>query len=69
MDEPIISREAIRAKARRAFTAGAGRDDHGMNPGAAAIAEWQGEWDRQYADWTQRSRVGGNASHCAAVAA
>jgi hypothetical protein len=60
MDEPIISREAIRAKARRDFQRGAGRDEHGMNPGAAAIAEWQGEWDRQYAEWTQRSRVRGN---------
>jgi hypothetical protein len=60
MDEPIISREAIRAKARRAFARGAGRDEHGMNPGAAAIAEWQGEWGRQYAAWAKRSRVRGN---------
>lgn len=61
MDLPIISREAIRAKARTAFAAGVGRDEHGMNLGAAAIADWQAEWDKQYALWTQRrSRAGGN---------
>lgn len=66
MDEPIISREAIRAKARADFARGAGRDEHGMNPGAAAIAEWQDEWQRQYAAWSKRSRVHGNQSREAA---
>lgn len=51
MSDPIISRDHIRAKARAAFAAGKGRDDHGMNPGAAAIADWQDAWDRAYADW------------------
>lgn len=60
MDLPIISRETIRARARRAFTAGLGRDEHNMNWHAAAVVVWQGEWDRQYAVWTQRSRATGN---------
>jgi hypothetical protein len=60
MDEPIISRETIRAKARRAFNAGAGRDDHGFNWHCKdAIETWQGEWAKQYAEWT-RSRASGN---------
>jgi hypothetical protein len=46
MDQPIISRDAIRAKARRAFKRGAGREDHGMNEGSPAIADWQDEWDQ-----------------------
>lgn len=41
----------MRTKGRAAFAAGKGRDDHGMNPGSAAIAEWQDGWDRAYADW------------------
>lgn len=35
----------IKAKARAAFARGAGRDDHGFNLGAPAIADWQREWD------------------------
>jgi hypothetical protein len=51
MNDPIISRDTIRAKARRAFARGAGRDDHGFNwHSRDAIATWQGEWDRQYAE-------------------
>jgi hypothetical protein len=46
MDAPIISIAMIQAKARSAFVRGVGRDDHGFNPGAPAIAEWQAEWDR-----------------------
>jgi hypothetical protein len=46
MDQPIISREMITAKARSAHARGAGRDDHGFNLGAPAIETWQAEWDR-----------------------
>jgi hypothetical protein len=45
MDQ-IISRDMIRAKACSAFVRGLGRDDHGFNPGAPAIEDWQDEWDR-----------------------
>jgi hypothetical protein len=45
MDEPIISKDAIRARGRAARAAGKSRNDHNMNPGAAAIAEWQAGWD------------------------
>jgi hypothetical protein len=46
MDQAIISRDHIRATARRAFAAGKGRDDHGFNwHSRDAIATWQGEWD------------------------
>lgn len=47
MDEPMISRDAIRAKARSAHARGVGRDGHGFNWGAVgAIEVWQEEWDR-----------------------
>jgi hypothetical protein len=46
MDQPVISRDAIRAKARAAHKRGAGRDDHHMNEGSPAIADWQDEWDQ-----------------------
>lgn len=51
MNEPIISREQIRERARCAFAAGKSRDEHDMNPGSAAIADWEAGWDRAYADW------------------
>ncbi|MCG2586520.1 hypothetical protein [Massilia sp. TS11] len=44
--DPIISKDRIREKARVAFQAGLGRDDHHMNPGSPAIETWQEEWDR-----------------------
>jgi hypothetical protein len=56
MDDTIVSRDHIREKARRAFVGGKGRDEHGMNPGALAIKDWQDEWDRQYALWAKRPR-------------
>lgn len=59
MDE-IISRDTIRARARGAFEAGKGRDEHGFNWHSAAVEVWQAEWDKQYAAWAQRSRVCGN---------
>lgn len=46
MSEAIISRERLHTKGAAAFTAGKGRNDHNMNPGSAAIAEWQAGWDR-----------------------
>lgn len=46
MNESIISRETIRARARRAFFAGQPRDSHCMNPGAAALVDWLAEYDR-----------------------
>jgi hypothetical protein len=53
MDDPIISRDLIREKARRAFARGAGRDEHGFNwHSKDAIETWQHEWDRQNAEWT-----------------
>lgn len=51
MDNSIISRDHIRAKARSAFEAGKGRNEHGFNWHAPAIEVWQDEWDRAYADW------------------
>lgn len=46
MDEPIIARDIIRAKARRAFNAGRSRDSHAMKPGAPALIDWLAEYDR-----------------------
>lgn len=46
MDDPIISRDMIRARARKAFAQGRGRDEHGMNPGSPAVVDWQDEHDR-----------------------
>jgi hypothetical protein len=46
MNDQIISREQIRARARRAFEAGHSRDDDNMNLGAAALADWLAEYDR-----------------------
>lgn len=45
MDASIVSIEAIRAKAQFAFRHGRGRDDHGFNWHAPAIAAWQQAWD------------------------
>lgn len=46
MTDHIISRETIRARARAAFEAGAGRDDHNMNWHAPALRTWLHEYDR-----------------------
>lgn len=45
-DGPVISRAAIRGKARRDFDAGKKRDEHGFNPGSDAIFDWLEEFDR-----------------------
>ena len=46
VDGPIISRAMIRESARAAFFARRSRDQHNMNPSAAAIPVWQAEHDR-----------------------
>lgn len=46
MTDQIVSREHMRATGSAAFAAGKGRDDHNMNPGSAAITEWQAGWDQ-----------------------
>lgn len=51
MTDQIVSRDYMRAKGRAAFEAGKRRDEHHMNPGTAAIADWQDGWDRAYAAW------------------
>jgi len=48
MTDQIISRDLIREKGAAAFNAGRGRDEHNMNPGAAAIEEWQSGWDEAH---------------------
>lgn len=50
MTDQIISRAQIRARGQDAFAAGLGREDHHMNPGAAAIEEWQAGWDEAQAE-------------------
>ncbi|GAB3416769.1 hypothetical protein GCM10027318_34090 [Massilia agilis] len=51
MDEPMISRDTIRARARDAFARGADRDQHGFESHQyGAITEWQAEWDRCQAE-------------------
>jgi hypothetical protein len=48
MDEQlIITREAMRARGRKARAAGKGRDDHEMNWHAEGIKEWQAGWDAE----------------------
>jgi hypothetical protein len=50
MDEAIIPRETIRQRGAWAFDQGRSIDDHGMNPGAPAIEDWQdGYRERQAA--------------------
>lgn len=44
--DTIISPDMIRARARHGHAQGKRRTEHGMNPGAAAIADWQDEWDQ-----------------------
>ena len=41
MDLPVISRETIRQRGADAFDRGLSINDHGMNPWAAAVADWQ----------------------------
>lgn len=59
MDHSITSRATIRAKARRAFAAGKGRDEHGMSAGSAAVETWQDEWGL----CMQEARTAAKAAH------
>jgi len=53
----IVSRDSIRAKARSAFLAGKSRDDHGMNPGSAALHDWLTEYDLMALNKSSRTRL------------
>ena len=46
MDETIaiITHEIMRKRGADAFDRGLSLDDHGMNSGAAAIADWKSGW-------------------------
>jgi hypothetical protein len=46
LTDQIVSRDTIRARARRAFEAGRSRDDHCMNWHAPALVDWLAEYDR-----------------------
>ncbi len=54
--DAIVSRDTIRARARKAFDSGAARDSHDMNHDAAALVDWLEEYDRCYAVWSQEGR-------------
>jgi hypothetical protein len=43
MDQ-IVTREEMRLRGAEAFDEGRGINDHDMNPGAAAIEDWQAGW-------------------------
>lgn len=61
MTDQVISKDAIRQKARAAHAAGRGRDDHQMNWHSPALATWQEEWDR-----CEAAKVGANTEALAA---
>lgn len=46
MTPAIISRADVRARARAAFEAKAGRESHEMNWHAPALVDWYAEYDR-----------------------
>lgn len=50
MTDQIVSRAQMRARGRAAFADGRGRDEHGMNLGAPAVAEWHEGWDSANAE-------------------
>jgi hypothetical protein len=58
MTDHVISRDLIRSKGAAAYRAGQGRDEHNMNPGSAAIEDWQAGWDQEQ----QRETVGGSCA-------
>lgn len=58
----IVSRDYMRTKGANAFDAGKGRDDHNMNPGSAAIVEWQAGWDKRSLLTRQVARRGEKAA-------
>lgn len=49
--EQIVSGDTMRARGRNAFNAGRSRDSHGMNPCAAALADWHQGYDQAAQDW------------------
>lgn len=51
MTDQIISVTMIQEMARRAFSRGEGRDQHGFNWHSPAIDAWQAEWDRCALAW------------------
>ena len=57
MDEAIISRDTIRERGAFAFDQGRNVDDHHMNPGAPAIADWQAGWLERQAEVYAREVV------------
>jgi hypothetical protein len=54
--EQIVSRDTMRARGRNAFNAGRSRDSHGMNPCAAALADWHQGYDQAAQDWLRVAR-------------
>lgn len=50
MDEAIVPREKIRQLGAKAFDKGRSINDHGMNPGSAAIADWQAGYRERQAE-------------------
>lgn len=57
MDDTIISRDTIRERGATAYDQGRGANDHRMNPGSAAIRDWQDGWHQRR---VERSRARGN---------
>ena len=44
-----VTPDGMRARGADAFDRGLGIDDHGMNPGSAAIADWRKGWQERQA--------------------
>lgn len=44
MTDQIFTRATFRQRGATAYDRGLSVDSHGMNPGAAAIADWQQGW-------------------------
>ncbi|MGI4846185.1 MAG: hypothetical protein ACRYF7_23085 [Janthinobacterium lividum] len=60
MDGQITSRSTHRARGAAAFDAGFSRDSHNLNPGSAAIVDWQHGYDTAAQAWhakQQQARV------------
>jgi hypothetical protein len=54
----IVSRDAIKARGSAAFDEGLGENDHGMNPGAAAIKEWKFGWHTRRIECARAQQAG-----------
>ena len=55
MDQ-IVSRAMIFDRGAAAFAKGLGLNDHNMNPGAPAIADWQAGWKDAKQRWNRAMR-------------